>query len=197
MMRMLIEWHQKLMGKDTCSSSSSPTAGLCCQEYLYNGQLRGRDCTELVLLLASKSRRSLGAQVCSGCAVFRLGPGDDLVLVAKATRSFFEGCTGERGEVDLRDVVVRCEGIEVALIGFRVSLWHLRCVPQPKMHNFESVGLFLSLSPLADRPKTRESKVAARTIGSPTPMSRRGPFSQRCSAPGDPCEAMEPRYGNP
>eukprot|EP00439_Symbiodinium_sp_Y106_P048552 s595_g6.t1 len=45
MMRMLIEWHQKLMGK----------------EYLYNGQLRGRDCTELVLL----------------------GPGDDLVLVAK------------------------------------------------------------------------------------------------------------------
>merc|ERR1711920_309074 len=34
MMRMLIEWHQKLMGK----------------EYLYNGELRGRDCAELVLL---------------------------------------------------------------------------------------------------------------------------------------------------
>jgi len=34
MMRMLVEWHQKLMGK----------------EYLYNGRLRGRDCGELVLL---------------------------------------------------------------------------------------------------------------------------------------------------
>eukprot|EP00933_Yihiella_yeosuensis_P008375 TRINITY_DN113793_c0_g1_i1.p1 TRINITY_DN113793_c0_g1~~TRINITY_DN113793_c0_g1_i1.p1 ORF type:complete len:200 (+),score=47.68 TRINITY_DN113793_c0_g1_i1:37-600(+) len=34
MMRMLIEWHQKLMGK----------------EYLLNGRLRGRDCDELVLL---------------------------------------------------------------------------------------------------------------------------------------------------
>eukprot|EP00434_Breviolum_minutum_P018081 symbB.v1.2.015948.t1/scaffold1203.1/size131588/15 len=34
MMRMLIEWHQKIMGK----------------EYLYNGRLRGRDCAELVLL---------------------------------------------------------------------------------------------------------------------------------------------------
>eukprot|EP00929_Paragymnodinium_shiwhaense_P035687 TRINITY_DN1922_c0_g1_i1.p1 TRINITY_DN1922_c0_g1~~TRINITY_DN1922_c0_g1_i1.p1 ORF type:complete len:454 (-),score=79.65 TRINITY_DN1922_c0_g1_i1:332-1693(-) len=34
MMRMLIEWHQTLMGK----------------EYLYNGKLRGRDCQELVLL---------------------------------------------------------------------------------------------------------------------------------------------------
>jgi hypothetical protein len=34
MMRMLVEWHQKLMGK----------------EYLYNGKLRGRDCAELVLL---------------------------------------------------------------------------------------------------------------------------------------------------
>eukprot|EP00931_Biecheleriopsis_adriatica_P110181 TRINITY_DN8444_c0_g1_i1.p1 TRINITY_DN8444_c0_g1~~TRINITY_DN8444_c0_g1_i1.p1 ORF type:complete len:446 (-),score=78.66 TRINITY_DN8444_c0_g1_i1:127-1464(-) len=34
MMRMLIEWHQRLMGK----------------EYLYNGRLRGRDCLELVLL---------------------------------------------------------------------------------------------------------------------------------------------------
>lgn len=34
MMRMLIEWHQKLMGK----------------EFLYNGVLRGRDCADLVLL---------------------------------------------------------------------------------------------------------------------------------------------------
>merc|ERR1719277_98739 len=34
MMRMLIEWHQKLMGK----------------EFLYNGKLRGRDCADLVLL---------------------------------------------------------------------------------------------------------------------------------------------------
>lgn len=34
MMRMLIEWHQNLMGK----------------EYLYNGRLIGRDCYELVLL---------------------------------------------------------------------------------------------------------------------------------------------------
>jgi len=34
MMRMLVDWHQKLMGK----------------EYLYNGRLRGRDCAELVLL---------------------------------------------------------------------------------------------------------------------------------------------------
>lgn len=34
MMRMLIEWHQNLMGK----------------EYLYNGKLRGRDVQELVLL---------------------------------------------------------------------------------------------------------------------------------------------------
>ncbi|CAK9097372.1 unnamed protein product [Durusdinium trenchii] len=34
MMRMLIEWHQKIMKK----------------EYLYNGRLRGRDCAELVLL---------------------------------------------------------------------------------------------------------------------------------------------------
>lgn len=34
MMRMLIEWHQNLMGK----------------EYLYQGKLRGRDCWELVLL---------------------------------------------------------------------------------------------------------------------------------------------------
>lgn len=34
MMRMLIEWHQNLMGK----------------EYLYNGKLRGRDCYELVLI---------------------------------------------------------------------------------------------------------------------------------------------------
>lgn len=37
MMRMLIEWHQKIMNK----------------EYLYNGRLRGRDCEELVLLRAS------------------------------------------------------------------------------------------------------------------------------------------------
>eukprot|EP00930_Biecheleria_cincta_P036085 TRINITY_DN24773_c0_g2_i1.p1 TRINITY_DN24773_c0_g2~~TRINITY_DN24773_c0_g2_i1.p1 ORF type:complete len:456 (+),score=73.86 TRINITY_DN24773_c0_g2_i1:26-1393(+) len=37
MMRMLVEWHQKLMGK----------------EYLYNGRLRGRDCAELVLLSSS------------------------------------------------------------------------------------------------------------------------------------------------
>jgi hypothetical protein len=34
MMRMLIEWHQKVMGK----------------EFLYNGRLRGRDCGDLVLL---------------------------------------------------------------------------------------------------------------------------------------------------
>lgn len=34
MMRMLIEWHQKMMGK----------------EFLVNGQLRGRDCADLVLL---------------------------------------------------------------------------------------------------------------------------------------------------
>merc|ERR1719226_350410 len=34
MMRMLIEWHQNLMGK----------------EFLYNGKLRGRDCAQLVLL---------------------------------------------------------------------------------------------------------------------------------------------------
>lgn len=34
MMRMLIEWHQRLMGK----------------EFLYNGRLRGRDCADLVLL---------------------------------------------------------------------------------------------------------------------------------------------------
>lgn len=34
MMRMLIEWHQQLMGK----------------EFLYNGRLRGRDCADLVLL---------------------------------------------------------------------------------------------------------------------------------------------------
>merc|ERR1719442_224692 len=34
MMRMLIEWHQNLMGK----------------EFLYNGKLRGRDCADLVLL---------------------------------------------------------------------------------------------------------------------------------------------------
>jgi hypothetical protein len=34
MMRMLIEWHQQLMGK----------------EYLFNGKLRGRDCHELILL---------------------------------------------------------------------------------------------------------------------------------------------------
>lgn len=34
MMRMLIDWHQKMMGK----------------EFLYNGRLRGRDCTDLVLL---------------------------------------------------------------------------------------------------------------------------------------------------
>merc|ERR1719442_83278 len=34
MMRMLIEWHQNLMGK----------------EYLYNGRLRGRDCADLVLI---------------------------------------------------------------------------------------------------------------------------------------------------
>jgi hypothetical protein len=34
MMRMLIEWHQKMMGK----------------EFLYNGRLRGRDCADLVLL---------------------------------------------------------------------------------------------------------------------------------------------------
>lgn len=33
-MRMLIEWHQNLMGK----------------EYLYNGKLRGRDCADLVLI---------------------------------------------------------------------------------------------------------------------------------------------------
>eukprot|EP00928_Gymnodinium_smaydae_P056808 TRINITY_DN4011_c2_g1_i1.p1 TRINITY_DN4011_c2_g1~~TRINITY_DN4011_c2_g1_i1.p1 ORF type:complete len:455 (-),score=106.00 TRINITY_DN4011_c2_g1_i1:88-1452(-) len=39
MMRMLIEWHQNLMGK----------------EYLYNGRLRGRDCGELVLLRPSDS----------------------------------------------------------------------------------------------------------------------------------------------
>merc|ERR1712012_1031356 len=39
MMRMLVEWHQKLMGK----------------EYLYNGRLRGRDCNELVLLRSSDS----------------------------------------------------------------------------------------------------------------------------------------------
>eukprot|EP00913_Durusdinium_trenchii_P000867 g806.t1 len=35
MMRMLIEWHQKIMKKEP---------------YLYNGRLRGRDCAELVLL---------------------------------------------------------------------------------------------------------------------------------------------------
>lgn len=34
MMRMLIEWHQTIMGK----------------EFLYNGKLRGRDCADLVLL---------------------------------------------------------------------------------------------------------------------------------------------------
>merc|ERR1719436_1951140 len=34
MMRMLIEWHQKLMGK----------------EFLFDGRLRGRDCADLVLL---------------------------------------------------------------------------------------------------------------------------------------------------
>ncbi|CAE8599090.1 unnamed protein product, partial [Polarella glacialis] len=39
MMRMLIEWHQKIMGK----------------EYLYNGKLRGRDCSELVLLTGGDS----------------------------------------------------------------------------------------------------------------------------------------------
>jgi len=37
MMRMLIEWHQKLMGK----------------EYLLNGRICGRDCSELVLLRAN------------------------------------------------------------------------------------------------------------------------------------------------
>lgn len=37
MMRMLVEWFQKLMGK----------------EYLYNGKLRGRDCAELILLRPS------------------------------------------------------------------------------------------------------------------------------------------------
>lgn len=46
MMRMLIEWHQNIMGK----------------EFLYNGKLRGRDCSDLVLLR----------------------PGDPLELVAKA-----------------------------------------------------------------------------------------------------------------
>merc|ERR1712072_1305898 len=34
MMRMLIEWHQNMMGK----------------EFLFNGKLRGRDCADLVLL---------------------------------------------------------------------------------------------------------------------------------------------------
>jgi hypothetical protein len=34
MMRTMVEWHQKMMGK----------------EFLYNGKLRGRDCTDLVLL---------------------------------------------------------------------------------------------------------------------------------------------------
>jgi len=37
MMRMLIEWHEKMMGK----------------EFLYNGRLRGRDCAELVLMRPS------------------------------------------------------------------------------------------------------------------------------------------------
>merc|ERR1712060_25278 len=37
MMRMLVEWHQNLMGK----------------EYLCNGKLCGRDCAELVLLQRS------------------------------------------------------------------------------------------------------------------------------------------------
>jgi len=37
MMRMLVEWHQNMMGK----------------EYLFNGRLRGRDCSELVLLKPS------------------------------------------------------------------------------------------------------------------------------------------------
>lgn len=37
MMRMLIEWHQKMMGK----------------EFLLNGKLRGRDCEDLVLLRLS------------------------------------------------------------------------------------------------------------------------------------------------
>lgn len=37
MMRMLIEWHQNMMGK----------------EFLFNGKLRGRDCADLVLLRAS------------------------------------------------------------------------------------------------------------------------------------------------
>merc|ERR1719215_2187934 len=39
MMRMLVEWHQKLMRK----------------EYLVNGRLGGRDCNELVLLRPSDS----------------------------------------------------------------------------------------------------------------------------------------------
>jgi len=37
MMRMLIEWHQNMMGK----------------EFLFNGKLRGRDCADLVLLRSS------------------------------------------------------------------------------------------------------------------------------------------------
>jgi len=37
MMRMMIEWHQNMMGK----------------EFLFNGKLRGRDCADLVLLRAS------------------------------------------------------------------------------------------------------------------------------------------------
>lgn len=37
MMRMMIEWHQNMMGK----------------EFLYNGKLRGRDCADLVLLRLS------------------------------------------------------------------------------------------------------------------------------------------------
>lgn len=37
MMRMLVEWHQNMMGK----------------EFLFNGRLRGRDCADLVLLRAS------------------------------------------------------------------------------------------------------------------------------------------------
>jgi len=37
MMRMLIEWHEKMMGK----------------EFLYNGRLRGRDCAELALMRPS------------------------------------------------------------------------------------------------------------------------------------------------
>ena len=153
-----------------------------CQEYLYNGQLRGRDCTELVLPLGSKS------------------PGGALGFWAVSRQRLLGACShcslqaGSRGRP--------CSRGQGRLPGLLSSGWIFEA-------SKGAVGLRkkepLSLSTIP--PIARESKVArARTIGSPTPMSRPGPADgpvrpattgdrkKRCPALS---EAMEPRYGNP